>query len=73
MRYDRWIDEAEKEGVSRDKWKHIWNRYGNLSIAVLPCNGRCMGSRTDDDREMACITEIKMAGLASPDLTRGGF
>jgi len=38
MLYDIWIDGAEKEGVSKDIWHHTWEKYGNLSNAVVPCN-----------------------------------
>lgn len=36
--YDPWIAGAEKEGLSKDKWIHTWNRYGNMSNAVVPVN-----------------------------------
>ena len=36
--YDMWIEGAEKEGVSKDKWHHTWEKYGNMSNAVVPCN-----------------------------------
>ena len=38
MLYDMWIEGAAKAGVSKDKWKHTWNKYGNLSSAVPPVN-----------------------------------
>lgn len=38
MLYDVWIWGAEKEGVSKDKWMHTWNKYGNMSNAVVPVN-----------------------------------
>jgi 3-oxoacyl-[acyl-carrier-protein] synthase III len=38
MLYDMWMDGAEKEGVSKSLWKHTWEKYGNLSNAVVPCN-----------------------------------
>jgi 3-oxoacyl-[acyl-carrier-protein] synthase III len=38
MLYDVWIWGAEKEGLSRDKWIHTWNKYGNMSNAVIPVN-----------------------------------
>lgn len=38
MLYDPWIDGAEKAGLSRDKWKHTWDKYGNTSNAVIPIN-----------------------------------
>ena len=36
--YERWMDGAEKAGVRRDKWKHTWDKYGNMSAAVIPVN-----------------------------------
>lgn len=38
MLYDMWMDGAEKQGVSKDKWKHTWEKYGNTSNAVIPIN-----------------------------------
>jgi len=38
MLYDMWMDGAEKEGVSKDKWHHTWEKYGNLANAVVPVN-----------------------------------
>lgn len=38
MLYDMWMDGAEKEGVSKDKWNHTWEKYGNTSNAVIPIN-----------------------------------
>jgi 3-oxoacyl-[acyl-carrier-protein] synthase-3 len=38
MLYDMWIEGAAKAGLSKDKWKHTWDKYGNLSNAVVPCN-----------------------------------
>jgi 3-oxoacyl-[acyl-carrier-protein] synthase-3 len=38
LMYDFWIDGAEKAGLSRAKWKHTWNKYGNLSNSVIPVN-----------------------------------
>jgi 3-oxoacyl-[acyl-carrier-protein] synthase-3 len=36
--YDTWIYGAEKAGLSKDKWKHTWHKYGNLANAVVPVN-----------------------------------
>jgi 3-oxoacyl-[acyl-carrier-protein] synthase-3 len=36
--YDVWMWGAEKEGLSKDKWIHTWDKYGNLSNAVVPVN-----------------------------------
>ena len=38
MLYDMWMDGAEKGGVSKDIWKFTWEKYGNMSNAVVPCN-----------------------------------
>jgi 3-oxoacyl-[acyl-carrier-protein] synthase-3 len=38
MLYDMWMDGAEKAGLSKDKWKHTWHKYGNLAAAVIPVN-----------------------------------
>jgi 3-oxoacyl-[acyl-carrier-protein] synthase-3 len=38
MLYDVWMDGAEKAGVPRDIWKHTWDKYGNMSNAVVPVN-----------------------------------
>lgn len=38
MLYDMWIDGAEKAGLSKDKWKHTWDKYGNTANAVIPIN-----------------------------------
>ena len=38
MLYDMWMDGAEKEGVSRSIWRHTWDKYGNMSNAVIPVN-----------------------------------
>ena len=38
MLYNYWIDGAAKAGLSKDKWKHTWNKYGNLSNSVIPVN-----------------------------------
>ena len=38
MLYDVWIEGAAKAGLSSNKWKHTWNKYGNLSNAVIPVN-----------------------------------
>ena len=38
MLYDMWIDGAAKAGLSKDKWKHTWDKYGNLANAVIPVN-----------------------------------
>lgn len=38
MLYDMWIDGAEKAGVPKNKWKHTWDKYGNLAGAVVPVN-----------------------------------
>jgi len=38
MLYDPWIEGAARAGLSKDKWKHTWNKYGNLSNAVIPVN-----------------------------------
>lgn len=36
--YDQWIWGAEKEGLPKEKWIHTWNKYGNMSNAVVPVN-----------------------------------
>ena len=38
MLYDIWIEGAAKAGVSKNKWKHTWEKYGNLTSAVPPVN-----------------------------------
>lgn len=38
MLYDPWMEGAEKAGLSKDKWKHTWEKYGNTSNAVIPIN-----------------------------------
>lgn len=38
MLYDMWMDGAAKAGLSKDKWKHTWQKYGNLSNVVIPVN-----------------------------------
>jgi 3-oxoacyl-[acyl-carrier-protein] synthase III len=38
MLYDIWIWGAEKEGLPKEKWIHTWNKYGNMSNAVIPVN-----------------------------------
>jgi len=38
MLYDMWIAGAAKAGLSEDKWKHTWDKYGNVSNAVVPVN-----------------------------------
>jgi len=38
MLYDMWIDGAEKGGIPRHIWKHTWDKYGNMSNAVIPVN-----------------------------------
>jgi 3-oxoacyl-[acyl-carrier-protein] synthase-3 len=34
----QWIDGAEKAGLRKDKWKHTWDQYGDLSSATIPVN-----------------------------------
>lgn len=36
--WDMWMDGAEKAGLSRDKWKHTWDKYGNTANSVVPIN-----------------------------------
>ena len=38
MLYDMWIDGAAKAGISKDKWRHTWDKYGNTANAVIPIN-----------------------------------
>lgn len=38
MLYDPWIEGAAKEGLSPNKWKHTWEKYGNTANAVIPIN-----------------------------------
>jgi 3-oxoacyl-[acyl-carrier-protein] synthase-3 len=38
MLYDVWMDGAEKAGISKNKWKHTWHKYGNVGCAVIPVN-----------------------------------
>jgi 3-oxoacyl-[acyl-carrier-protein] synthase-3 len=38
MLYEPWIDGAAKAGLSKDKWKHTWHKYGNIANAVVPVN-----------------------------------
>jgi len=38
MLYEPWIDGAAKAGLSKDKWKHTWHKYGNVANAVVPVN-----------------------------------
>lgn len=38
MLYNVWMEGAAQAGLSKDKWKHTWNKYGNLSNAVVPVN-----------------------------------
>jgi len=38
MLYDHWIEGAAKAGLSKDKWIHTWDKYGNLSNSVIPVN-----------------------------------
>ncbi len=36
--YDVWIEGAAKAGLSKDKWKHTWHKYGNPGPVVIPMN-----------------------------------
>jgi 3-oxoacyl-[acyl-carrier-protein] synthase III len=36
--FDVWIDGGVKAGLSRDKWKHTWDKYGNLASCSIPVN-----------------------------------
>ena len=36
--YDMWIEGADKAGLSKDKWKHTWDKYGNMGNCVIPVN-----------------------------------
>jgi 3-oxoacyl-[acyl-carrier-protein] synthase-3 len=36
--YDAWMEGAAKAGLSKDKWKHTWYKYGNMGPAVIPVN-----------------------------------
>jgi len=38
MLYTPWMDGAEEAGVAKEKWIHTWDKYGNLSNAVVPVN-----------------------------------
>ena len=38
MLYDVWMEGAEKGGVPKHIWKHTWDKYGNMSNALVPCN-----------------------------------
>jgi 3-oxoacyl-[acyl-carrier-protein] synthase-3 len=38
MLYDHWIEGAAKAGLSKEKWIHTWDKYGNLSNSVIPVN-----------------------------------
>ena len=38
MRYNGWMDGAEKAGLSRNKWKHTWHKYGNMGPTGIPVN-----------------------------------
>lgn len=38
MLYDHWIEGAAKAGLSKNKWIHTWDKYGNLSNSVIPVN-----------------------------------
>jgi 3-oxoacyl-[acyl-carrier-protein] synthase III len=36
--FERWMEGAEEAGVSKDKWKETWNRYGNIGNVEVASN-----------------------------------
>ena len=36
--FERWMEGAEEAGVSKDKWKETYHRYGNIGNVEIPAN-----------------------------------
>jgi 3-oxoacyl-[acyl-carrier-protein] synthase III len=68
MIYDMWIDGAEKAGLSRGKWKHTWEKYGNLGNSVIPANLAEFWQNGDLKRGMIMVWITIGAGAHAPTM-----
>jgi len=68
MLYDMWIDGAEKAGLSKDKWRHTWDKYGNTSNAVIPINLAEFWANGDLEKDMIMAWITVGAGGHAPTM-----
>jgi 3-oxoacyl-[acyl-carrier-protein] synthase-3 len=69
--FKTWMDGAEKAGLSRDKWKDTWHRYGNLASATIPVNLAEFWQRGELKKDsIIALLSIGMGGNAPAMLIR---
>jgi len=68
MLYNQWIEGAAKAGLSKDKWKDTWNKYGNLTNAVIPVNLAEFWERGELKRNSIIVLLTLGAGFHMPTM-----